>query len=201
MCSLGSQQHMDDNPNIPAQDNGMNAWLDTQLDPNAFTQDEHEQVRYARRNSDLSRFYDIDDVQLQGPTTSTQKVNSAQLDINQENIRKAAQYLMNNDNIPFCRKTSIRLEEELSNEDDTCPPHLCIRSGHQLQHNMQKQSQPRTRSMQLRSIVVNVARDRYLTSDQIDRDEHDEYSDEYDVIKQFNEQLMQHQDIPHRQST
>ena len=60
----------------------MNAWLDTQLDPNAFTQDEHEQVRYARRNSDLSRFYDIDDVQSQGPTTSTQKINSAQLDIN-----------------------------------------------------------------------------------------------------------------------
>ena len=48
--------------------------------------------------------------------------------------------------------------------------------------------------------MVNVSRDRYFTSDQLDRDEHDEYSDEYDVIKQFNEQSTHQQEIPYRRS-
>ena len=80
MRDTNTQQLLSNNdPNAPGQDNGMNAWLDAQLDPNA--QDEHEQIRYAKRNSDFSRFHDINDVPTRGPTAPIQAIGNTQPDM------------------------------------------------------------------------------------------------------------------------
>ena len=98
------------NPNLPGKNNSMNAWLDVQLNGN-LTTEENQQVMYAKRNADTSRFMDIDDVPSRGPPTHTHA-----------EIVRTAEYLMNNDNIPICRTTGIRVQGEIS-DDDPRPPH------------------------------------------------------------------------------
>ena len=97
------------NPNLPGKNNSMNAWLDVQLNGN-LTTEENQQVMYAKKNADTSRFMDIDDVPSRGPPTHTHA-----------EIVRTAEYLMNNDNIPICRTTGIRVQGEI-NDDDPRPP-------------------------------------------------------------------------------
>ena len=43
----GRQMPTLDNVNLPRHNNGLNAWLGVQLNPNQFTRDEHRQAEYA----------------------------------------------------------------------------------------------------------------------------------------------------------
>ena len=56
---------------MPGEDNGMNTWLDAQLNQSLNT-DEEIQVTYAKRNSDRNRYHDIDDVPMRGPSAIQQ---------------------------------------------------------------------------------------------------------------------------------
>ena len=51
------------NPNFEGENNGHNAWLDAQLSKD-MDHDMINDTRYAKRNADQNRFYDIDDVPM-----------------------------------------------------------------------------------------------------------------------------------------
>ena len=55
------------NPNIPGQDNGHNAWMDAQLNSNELDKEMLINTKYAKINSDGNRMYDIDDIPIKGP--------------------------------------------------------------------------------------------------------------------------------------
>ena len=112
------------NPNVPGQDNGLNAWMDLRMS-NSFDMDEEMQIHYAKKNSDRNRFLDIDDVAMKGPR---QKEQSHPLTLDQYSEQEAkalaaqAKALINNDNLPICRKTGIRTTSTItSNEADVTP--------------------------------------------------------------------------------
>ena len=52
------------NPNIPGQDNGLNAWMDVALNPKAVDSTLRYEASYAKKNSDNNRFNDIDDIPI-----------------------------------------------------------------------------------------------------------------------------------------
>ena len=55
------------NPNIPGEDNGNNAWMDAQLNREELDREAITTARYAKGNSDTSRYYNIDHVPIRGP--------------------------------------------------------------------------------------------------------------------------------------
>ena len=92
----------DNNPNVPGQDNGLNAWLDAQLN-GPFDIDTQEQVHYAKRNSDNNKCYDIDDVPMQGPKQNAHPLNY------DPTLAAQAKALINDDHISICSNTGIRI--------------------------------------------------------------------------------------------
>ena len=91
------------NPNVPGQDNGMNAWMDAQLNREELDHDMHNEARYAKRNSDYNKCYDIDDIPQHGPPN----VEDIPSDISLETATNMANELLNEDNLFICRETGI----------------------------------------------------------------------------------------------
>ena len=108
------------NPNIQGADNGGNAWLDAQLNNNELDTEVKYQARYAKKNSDMGRLYDIDDIPIQGPP-NTEYFPS---DISLDDITTTAQELMNDDNISICSTIGImRTYARSRNEKNTPERH------------------------------------------------------------------------------
>ena len=57
----------ENNPNVPGQDNGLNAWMDATLNSEHTDEQLRYETRYAKKNSDLNRCFDIDDIPIRGP--------------------------------------------------------------------------------------------------------------------------------------
>ena len=92
------------NPNIPGMDNGLNAWLDVQINrTDSLDLDMENQAKYAKLNSDNDRFFDIDAIPMKGPM----RIPSVPSDISYEEAEKTARKLMNDDNVSICRQTGI----------------------------------------------------------------------------------------------
>ena len=117
--------------------------------------------------------------------------------INHQQIRKTAEYLINNDNMPICRKTGIRIEEELSENND--PPNVRFRD--RTADDFPTRGRPARRERcadttsdesispprgHLQSAVVDLHQDRNRFD--MSRDEIDIYSDQYNPIEEFNQQ-------------
>ena len=90
------------NPNVPRQDNGLNAWLDANLNQSDNEGLDINETMYAKCNSDNNKCYDIDDVPIKGPVRKTGELNR---DIIMQQVRDLA----NNDEIPFCRSSGMRI--------------------------------------------------------------------------------------------
>ena len=95
------------NPNVSGEDNGMNAWLDMQLNTTDFDHETTTQVKYAKKNSDNNRCYDIDDVPIKGPH-KTQYDSDIQSVISVTEAIKTANELLDDDNIVLCRNSGMR---------------------------------------------------------------------------------------------
>ena len=102
------------NPNVDGQDNGMNAWLDYELNKEDMDDDFRAQVVYAKRNSDNNRFYNIDDVPIKGPPRDDDDIQSL---ISLTEATNTANELLNDDDLIICRKTGMmRKRNEASPE-------------------------------------------------------------------------------------
>ena len=91
------------NPNLQGADNGANACLDMQLNEDKIDRETKYQSRYAKRNSDMGRCYDIDDIPIRGPPNTEEFPSDMSLD----EITRIAKNLMEDDNISICRTTGI----------------------------------------------------------------------------------------------
>ena len=91
------------NPNIPGQDNGLNAWMDVKLNGDQIDNELRFNAGYAKRNSDKSSFYDIDHIPLRGPP----RIKSIPENITLEQAAQTATMLMNEDNLSICRTTGM----------------------------------------------------------------------------------------------
>ena len=92
------------NPNVPGQDNGHNAWLDAQLNGEEIDNELLLQTTYAKKNSDQNRMYDIDDIPIRGPP----KHYDIPSDISIEEATQIAETLINEDHELYtCRSTGI----------------------------------------------------------------------------------------------
>ena len=93
------------NPNFPGQDNGHNAWLDAQLNAQEIDTELHLDTKYAKKNSDHNRMYDIDDIPIRGPP----KQADIPSDISIEDATQLAEKLINEDyDLYNCRSSGIR---------------------------------------------------------------------------------------------
>ena len=95
------------NPNIPGEDNGHNAWMDVTLNEDVDT-DIQIDARYAKKNSESNRFYDIDDIPIRGPPRRYDIPH----DISVEDAMEAAKFLMNNANLVTCSKTGMMIPKK-----------------------------------------------------------------------------------------
>ena len=91
------------NPNIPGQDNGLNAWMDANLNQHEVVESLQIDANYAKRNSDQNRCHDIDDIPVRGPPTSA----TLPMDISVEQATATANMLLNQNNLYICRKTGM----------------------------------------------------------------------------------------------
>ena len=97
------------NPNIQGQDNGANAWMDAQL--NEDLDDKIKlQTKYAKRNSDRNRCYDIDDVPIRGPNAIIDDDIQSIISINE--ATNTANELLNEDNLYICRNTGMMMQKQ-----------------------------------------------------------------------------------------
>ena len=90
------------NPNVPGQDNGLNAWLDANLNKQDFDREQLIEAMYAKCNSDHNKFMDIDDYPIMGPPKLD--LNS---DISENEAIQIASSLMNDENLSICRNTGM----------------------------------------------------------------------------------------------
>ena len=97
------------NPNIPGQNNELNAWMDVTLNGEEIDDELRLDAAYAKRNFDNSRFHDIDDIPMCGPPKRyTDK------DITVEHATATANMLMNDSNLRTCRKTGMKIPKGYS---------------------------------------------------------------------------------------
>ena len=143
------------NPNVPGQDNGLNAWLDAQLNGDTLNQEEMSQTVYAKKNSDNNRFFNIDDVPVRGPPLARSR----------DEIQAIAQHMIDNQSIPICRSTGVRLQEPLN--EDRRPPHMRNeqqwqpqQQQQQQQHQQQRQTTQMVRQSQLMDPLQHIPRPR-----------------------------------------
>ena len=94
------------NPNVAGQDNGNNAWLDTQLNEEDFDLEMKVYAKYAKRNSDRNKCYDIDDMPIRGPP-NCQLDDDIQSVISIGEATNTANTLLNYDEMYICSKTGI----------------------------------------------------------------------------------------------
>ena len=98
------------NPNIEGLDNGLNAWLDCELNEEEVDPELRCDARYAKRNSDNNRFYNIDDVPIRGPPGNLGDDVESVISITEATER--ANELLNDDNLYICRETGMRRHRE-----------------------------------------------------------------------------------------
>ena len=98
MCAHHNDPAGVNNPNIPGQNNGYNAWMDMQLNNEEIEHDEAILTGYAKHNADTSAFCDIDDVPMRGPPTEAH-----------QKIHDTARKLINDKHVPIYRKTGSRV--------------------------------------------------------------------------------------------
>ena len=104
---LHTDMHGNNNPNIAGQDNGLNAWLDIHLNSDTIDHDLENDARYAKRNLDRNRFFDIDDIPIKGPPN----YDDIPSDISENEATKLANELINDDELYICRKSGMRKHE------------------------------------------------------------------------------------------
>ena len=97
------------NPNVPGQDNGTNAWLDAQLNGEHLDEDIRVSTRYAKRNSDRNRCYDIDDVPIRGPRGPPNSTNEDDIKsvISVSEATYIANQLLDDDELYICRNSGM----------------------------------------------------------------------------------------------
>ena len=97
----------ENNPNIAGQDNGANAWMDAQLNHDIDDEMKYD-IRYAKRNLDNNKFYDIDDIPIRGPRQhGPPMVEDIPSDISVEEATNTAEKLMQDDELYICRYTGM----------------------------------------------------------------------------------------------
>ena len=115
------------NPNIEGQDNGYNAWMDTQVNPQDMDEAIRNDARYAKRNSERSGFQDIDDIPVRGLPKLTD-INS---DVSIDEIACTANELMDDDNVSVCRITGIMKVKDDHREEHKRRPASTVTRVHQ----------------------------------------------------------------------
>ena len=101
----------DENPNLPKQNNGLNAWISTNIANTSIDSKEEDMAKYAKKNADTSKFYDIDVVPQRGPITDNHPLK-IDTDPESEKMIQKAKNLINNNDIPICRNTGVRRIED-----------------------------------------------------------------------------------------
>ena len=96
------------NPNIPGMDNGLNAWIDAELNLESMDRDLRYDSRYAKRNSDNSGSHDIDDIPVRGPP----RVERIPKSISMEQATETANRLMEETDLFLCRKMGMMRARE-----------------------------------------------------------------------------------------
>ena len=89
---------------MDGQDNGLNAWLDYELNKSDMDEEFQHDVVYAKRNSDNNKFYNIDDVPIRGPPRDDDDIKSV---ISLKEATETANALLNEDDLFICRNTGI----------------------------------------------------------------------------------------------
>ena len=92
------------NSNIQGEDNAMNAWMDAQLNIDNTDPEFQYDARYAKYKPDKNKFYDIDDIPIQGPSREDSDIPS---DISVGEATNITKQLMNDDNLFNCRNIRI----------------------------------------------------------------------------------------------
>ena len=102
-CKTYTSTNSANNPNLEGRDNGLNAWLDLQLNADEIDVEMKCDARYAKNNSDTDRCYDIDHIPIRGPP----KIDELDSDFLVEEVAAMASNLMNDDNVSICRETGM----------------------------------------------------------------------------------------------
>ena len=118
------------NPNIPGLDNGLNAWLDVNINTKSTDHDLRIDANYAKCNSDRNGQHDIDDVPIWGPPL----VERFPAQISMEKAAATASRLMNDDNLVICRKTGMMRVKDKVTQGRKRPASTVVRPSEQ-QHN------------------------------------------------------------------
>ena len=92
------------NPNIDGQDNGLNAWLDYNLNTTELDDEIKHDVIYAKKNSDRNRCYNIDDIPIRGPPRDEDDIRSV---ISITDATNLANELLDDTNLYICRNTGM----------------------------------------------------------------------------------------------
>ena len=98
----------ENNPNIPGQDNGLNAWMDVNLNNESTDHNLRIDASYAKRNSDNSRFYDVDHIPIQGPPPRDDFPD----DMSVADAAAITERLLNDNNLYTCRRTGIMRQKQ-----------------------------------------------------------------------------------------
>ena len=85
------------NPNFEGQDNGFNAWMDSQLNAEEIDEEMRYDVKYAKFNSEKNGCYDIDHIPIRGPP----KIEELDSDISVGQVETIANELIEDDKILF----------------------------------------------------------------------------------------------------
>ena len=160
------------NPNVPGEDSGLNAWLDSQMN-NDLTTDEQVQVQYAKKNSDKNRCFDIDDIPIKGP--GNDKTHPIMMGKTKALAKKAKQ-LIDDDNISICRQTGVRFTKNARKYKVQGPVTQTRETG----RNQEKQSDRGREQFEAEKTDTSFERERY-NSDWEERDEMAQpYDDEFE---------------------
>ena len=181
------------NPNVPGQDNGLNAWLNMQLAKNEFTSQEREMVNYAKKNSDKSGCYEVDHVPIKGPCKEVNK-HPILINNNASNLAKKARELIEDDQISICRHTGVHFAKGNRNQQpqQQTPAQQLVQTGQHITHNVHNNECNNTPNQaQLQAGGYTEDRNNRYTEYDTDWDEHDEqeqiYHDEFTDIDSDNE--------------
>ena len=96
------------NPNVAGEDNGLNAWLDAELNKDEVDHELRIDAAYAKRNLDSNGFFDVDHIPIRGPPL----IDNIPVNISFEHAAKIVSKLMNEDNLSICRSTGIMRTRE-----------------------------------------------------------------------------------------
>ena len=177
------------NPNVPGQNNGLNAWLDMQLSEHELTTDEQVMVNYGKKNSDQNRCFDIDDFPMKGlpPSNNINADTHPLANTVSGDIAQRARKLIDEDNISICRNTGVRFARNNNRQPPSAamgivPQEPTQDMGLPSMTRDRPRPTPQYKRVARQAEVFNVTdrqgyddRDRYTS----DWDEHDEIPQQY----------------------